>query len=67
MRFLSILSTYKRYPIDDLMTEFQVKRSRLYEILEKNKEWVAIVKDKGEKVIIPTTMCREVLKEMGEW
>jgi len=64
---LSVLSTFKSYPIENLLTDFQVKRSRLYDILSDNSNYVTKVKNSGREVIVPTSAGKELLKAMGEW
>jgi len=63
----SVLSTYKKYKIKDLMTDFQVKERRIQEIIEENKEYVAKVKNKGEYYLVPTSLGIELLRKIGEW
>lgn len=60
---LSIIATYRTRRIEDIMMEFQVKKSRAYEIVQKNSN-IAQFKD---KILIPTEETVESLKEIGEW
>lgn len=63
---LSFIVTWGEVPIQQIMVETQVKRSRLYEILQMNRQWVRIVKSKGKQVMIPTPACKQLMKQMGE-
>lgn len=64
---LSVLCTYRSYPITALLTDFQVKESRLYQIISENKNYVAKIKNSGHDVIVPTSAGKELLTAIGEW
>lgn len=63
---LSFIATFGEVPIDTIMVHTQVKKRRIYEILGLNKEWVRIVSNGGEQMVIPTPECRMLLEDMGE-
>lgn len=64
---LSSLASYKQYSLADLMKDFQVKRSRIYDIIQDHKELVATIETNNGTHIIPTMLGRSILKECGEW
>ena len=64
---LSVLATFKKYPFTELAADFQVKETRLYQILAKLGEYVAVVKNGDENVVVPTSIGRNLLKLLGEW
>jgi hypothetical protein len=49
------------------MTDFQIKQTRLYQIIEMNNRWCGIVKNSDDKVLIPTQAGKKLLQDMGEW
>jgi hypothetical protein len=64
---LSVLATYKKYSFIDAMADFQIKQSRLYEIIKDNERYVGIIKNRDKKYIVPTKAGRDLLKMIGEW
>jgi hypothetical protein len=64
---LSVIATYKSYPFIDAMADFQIKQSRLYEILKDNERYVGIIKNRDKKYIVPTKAGKDLLKMIGEW
>jgi energy-coupling factor transporter ATP-binding protein EcfA2 len=64
---LSVLATYKKYSFIDAMADFQIKQSRLYEIIKDNERYVGIIKNRDKKYIVPTKAGRDLLKMVGEW
>lgn len=63
---ISYIVTFGEVPLEQLMMETQVKKSRLYEILQMNRQWVRLIKNKGKQLIIPTPACKGLLKDIGE-
>jgi hypothetical protein len=64
---LAVLGTHHSYKVKDLMTDFQIKQTRLYQIIEMNNRWCGIVKNSDDKVLIPTQAGKKLLQDMGEW
>jgi hypothetical protein len=67
---LSYLVTWGEVPLEQIMMESQVRRSRLYEILQMNKTWVRIVKsglkNSKQQLVIPSPACKQLLRDIGE-
>ena len=63
---LSFIVTWGEVTLEQIMIETQVKRSRLYEILQMNRQWVRLIKEKNQQLMIPTPACKQLLKDMGE-
>jgi hypothetical protein len=64
---LAVLGTHHSYKVKDLMTDFQIKQTRLYQIIEMNNRWCGIIKNSDDKVLIPTQAGKKLLQDMGEW
>jgi hypothetical protein len=63
---LSFIATFGEVPVEVIMAQTQVKKRRIYEILGINKEWVRLISNGGEQLVIPTPECRMLLEDMGE-
>lgn len=63
---LSYLVTWKEVPLEQIMMESQVKKSRLYEILGLNKMWCRVVKANKKQIVIPTPAGKQLIKDIGE-
>jgi len=63
----SVLATHKKYPVSNLTFDFQVRKSRLYQILENLSEWCYTLKNSNRAYIVPSEEAIKVLKEIGEW
>lgn len=61
---LSIFNTFGKYPLNKLMADFQVKRSRIMEIVKHNEQWCAVIKNSEERYLVPTAQARELLEEI---
>lgn len=60
---LTIFTTYTKYPIKKLMLHYQVKKTRIYNILNNLSDYVLT---KGNpSAVIPTDYTLELLKEIG--
>jgi hypothetical protein len=61
---LSIFNTFGRYPLLKLMADFQVKKSRIMEIVKNNEQWCAVIKNSEERYLVPTAQAKELLEEI---
>jgi hypothetical protein len=61
---LAIFNTFGKYPLEKLMGDFQVKRSRVMEIVHNNETWCAVVKNSDERYLVPTAQAKELLEEI---
>jgi len=59
---LSIIASYGTRSLEDIMVEFQVRKSRAYEIIKENSIYAQF----KDEVLIPTNYAIELLRSIGE-
>jgi hypothetical protein len=59
---LSIIASYGTRSLEDIMIEFQVRKSRAYEIVKENSVYAQF----KDEVLIPTNYAIELLRSIGE-
>jgi len=63
---MTVLASYSKFPTLELSLLYGVKKSQIYNILEKLSAYCYIIKNSGKSYIIPTEESANLLKEIGE-
>jgi len=67
MVLLSLIASFRAYPVKWLLKEYKIGMRRLYQIIAKNKRYICILKYEGERWIGPTLEGRKLLMRLGVW